>query len=623
MNNNHTSIEDWGGKLKVWIDSNSRPLNALAVLEVDSKVTLLYQPKNGNIRNLSVAESSDGFNFSAKKHLGKIFFSQTERVDAHLLKQVRISRLEDKYIAFFQKQPENHIYSATSAGLLNWREYRGQLHLKNSGLIARKDKEDRYLMYAGGDSIYTAYSSDGSKWVQSEKGSLSKEGKVSYEVDCVLVTEGGIQVYYHFRESRKNSPISVGLVVFDSQNPEKVIWRPQETLWDSPSQWRDQEVKSLGAVKLGHKLIGYWQVGESGVWATVYTLFDSDFRFTTRKISVKLDKPSHNPILTPNPENPWEAFNTFNPAAIYLEDKVHLIYRAQGYDYVSVLGYATSKDGLKIDERFSEPIFSPKNAFDQNKTGFTSFTEAFMSGGGYGGCEDPRLTKIGDRIYMTYVAFDGQTPPRVALTSIAVSDFVNRRFFWDKPVLISPPGVVDKNAVIFPEKVGGKYVILHRIYPNILIDFVDSLDFDGQTWLAGEHMIAPRPDYWDSNKIGAGAPPIKTDDGWLLIYQAVGYQDPSKYKIGAMLLDLKNPTKVLYRSKLPILEPDTRYENEGFKAGVVYPCGAVEIDGTLFVYYGGADSYVCVATANLAQFIQELKHFELARLSPAVVRKVM
>jgi hypothetical protein len=111
---------------------------------------------------------------------------------------------------------------------------------------------------------------------------------------------------------------------------------------------------------------------------------------------------------------------------------------------------------------------------------------------------------------------------------------------------------------------------------------------------------------WDSLKVGCGPPPIKTKEGWLLIYQAVCKLDGSCYKIGAMLLDLKDPTKVLARTRSPILEPIANYENEGWKAGVVYPCGAVIIKDRLFVYYGGADTVVCVATAKLQQFLEHL-----------------
>jgi len=230
-------------------------------------------------------------------------------------------------------------------------------------------------------------------------------------------------------------------------------------------------------------------------------------------------------------------------------------------------------------------------------------------GGGMGGCEDPRLTRIGDQIYMTYVAYDGHSHPRVALSSIHIDDFLDRKWNWKKPVLISPPYIVDKNACILPEKINGKYVIFHRIFPNILIDFVDNLDFDGETrWLEGQFKIPTRAlsSDWDNLKVGCGPPPIKTKEGWLLIYQAVSTLDESHYKIGAMLLDLKNPTKVLARTRSPILEPVAPYENEGWKTGVVYPCGAAVINGRLFVYYGGADTVVCVASVKLEPFLEQL-----------------
>jgi predicted GH43/DUF377 family glycosyl hydrolase len=231
-------------------------------------------------------------------------------------------------------------------------------------------------------------------------------------------------------------------------------------------------------------------------------------------------------------------------------------------------------------------------------------------GGGMGGCEDPRLTKIGERIYMTYVAYDGQSHPRVALTSISTKDFRSKKWNWKKPVLISPPDTVDKNACILPEKINGKFVIFHRVFPNILIDFVDDLNFDGKTrWLEGKFKIPTRTSSsdWDNLKVGCGPPPIKTKDGWLMIYQAVSSSDESRYKMGAMLLDLKDPTKVLARTRSAILEPTAAYEKEGWKAGVIYPCGAVVIKERLFVYYGGADKFVCVASVKLKHLLNELK----------------
>jgi predicted GH43/DUF377 family glycosyl hydrolase len=343
-----------------------------------------------------------------------------------------------------------------------------------------------------------------------------------------------------------------------------------------------------------------------------------------------LERFDKNPILEPEPKHWWESKAVFNPGALYEAGKVHLVYRAIGDSDVSVLGYASSVDGFHIDERLHEPIYVPRESFEgagliypipsypQRTYVPLEEEDGYVSGGGWGGCEDPRLTKIDDRVFMTYVAFDGYSPPRVALTSIHINDFLGKNWQWKKPVLISPPGVVDKNACILPERINSKYVIFHRIFPNILIDFVDDLDFDGTTrFLKGEFRIRPRASYWDSRKVGAGAPPIKTKDGWLLIYQAVGERDPGRYKIGAMLLDLKDPTRVLYRSKEPILEPEVWYENEGWKSGVVYPCGAVVIKDRLLVYYGGADRVACVASAKLDGLLDHLVGTREAVPSPA------
>ena len=333
-----------------------------------------------------------------------------------------------------------------------------------------------------------------------------------------------------------------------------------------------------------------------------------------------LERFDGNPILEPQPAHWWESKAAFNPGVIYEQGKVHIVYRAIGDSDISVLGYASSTDGFHIDERLEKPIYVPREPFEGAGLVYPTASnpqvtyvsaeddeeeEDYVSGGGgWGGCEDPRLTRIDDRVFITYIAFDGYSPPRVALTSIHIDDFLARNWRWKKPVLISPPGLIDKNACILPEKIESKYVIFHRIFPDILIDFVDDLDFDGTNrWLKGEFKIRPRAAYWDSRKVGAGAPPIKTKDGWLLIYQAVGERDPGRYKIGAMLLDLKDPTRVSARLGEPILEPQASYENEGWKSGVIYPCGAVVIKGRLLVYYGGADKVTCVASAKLDELL--------------------
>ncbi len=324
-----------------------------------------------------------------------------------------------------------------------------------------------------------------------------------------------------------------------------------------------------------------------------------------------LERFAGNPIIEPRSRHCWESKATFNPGALYDGGRVHLLYRAIGDMDVSVLGYASSSDGVHIEERLDDPVYLPRKPFEgssfhQSRVSYQESTYV-SGGGGMGGCEDPRLTKLDDTVYMTYTAFDGYGPPRVALTSILCGNFLTRNWQWRRPVIISPPGIIDKNACIFPEKIDGKYVILHRIYPDILIDFLDDLNFDGETrWLEGKFKISPRDSCWDSRKFGAGPPPIKTKEGWLLVYHGVGEQDPNRYKMGAMLFDLKDPTQVLACSAEPILEPQAWYENEGWKSGVVYPCGAAVIGDRLFVYYGGADKVVCVASAKLSGFLEQL-----------------
>jgi predicted GH43/DUF377 family glycosyl hydrolase len=338
----------------------------------------------------------------------------------------------------------------------------------------------------------------------------------------------------------------------------------------------------------------------------------------------QLERHDNNPILSPRTENYWEMKATFNPGAVYADKRVHLLYRAIGSDDISALGYASSTDGATFTERPGEPAYRPfttKNT-DHKKSVAPPIDVAYFSGGGWnGGVEDPRLTLIDDTLYLTYTAFDGWGSVRIALSSIKLEDFLKRRWKeWKKPALISPPGEIHKNWVLFPEKINGKFAILHGITPSILIEYVDSLDFDDNVFIKSSRpsndKVTLRKGVWDSRVRGVGPPPIKTSDGWLMLYHAIDERDPGRYKLGAMLLDINDPTKILYRSQAPILEPDFDYENSGFKSGVIYSCGAVVKDGELYVYYGGGDSVTCVAMANLATFLRELKTFGAPRLEP-------
>lgn len=332
-----------------------------------------------------------------------------------------------------------------------------------------------------------------------------------------------------------------------------------------------------------------------------------------KQVSVAaLVRHEENPIISPKAENGWEAWQTFNPGVILLNDKVHFLYRAIGEDGISRFGYAASNDGFYIDERLSYPVYPVRNKIANGvyehrlKQGHSFNVFSYFSGGSFGGAEDPRIVRVNEEnvIYVTYTACDEGL--RMALTSIKVNDFLNKRWKWKPPILISPPGEVHKNWVIFPEKINGKYAILHSLNPEILIDYLDDLNFDDRTYIKSCYNGTIRKNYWDSWVRGAGAPPIKTEHGWLVFYQAMGAHDFSKYKVGVMLLDLNDPTKILHRLKEPVLEPSEFYENVGFKSGVVYVTGAVVKDGLLLVYYGGADSYVCVASAPFEEFVEAI-----------------
>jgi predicted GH43/DUF377 family glycosyl hydrolase len=329
--------------------------------------------------------------------------------------------------------------------------------------------------------------------------------------------------------------------------------------------------------------------------------------------TIKLKRPAQNPIIKPSNYS-WESKATFNPAAFQDGDKIHIVYRAIGGDDSSALGYAYTYDGLTIDGRPTYHIYKRTFYPDENATKID-----YISGGGWsGGCEDPRVVLIDDVVYMIFTAFDGWGSVRIGLTSISLSDFQNKKWNWKKSVLISPPGEINKNWVIFPERINGKFAIMHSFYPNILIDYFDSLDeLDGKKFIKSNNT---RPvDYtrgWDSWFRGVGPSPIKTKYGWLILYHAMDYRNADRYRMGAMLLDLNDPTKILHRSKSPILEPEEDYENNGHKWGVIYSCGAVVKNGELFVYYGGADKFVCVASIKLQDLINDLiddKEFKLTK----------
>jgi predicted GH43/DUF377 family glycosyl hydrolase len=199
----------------------------------------------------------------------------------------------------------------------------------------------------------------------------------------------------------------------------------------------------------------------------------------------------------------------------------------------------------------------------------------------------------------------------VALSYIKVDDFIARCWNWSRPILISQPNVPDKDAAIFPKLFKGKYAILHRLGASIWLDYVDDLQFGDNKWLKGSIIMSPKDELPDTEKLGISGPPIETKEGWLLIYHCVSRRtQPMTYYVAAALLDLKDPSKIIARRKAPLIEPETHYELYGQVNNVVFPCGAVVIGDTLFVYYGGADSVIAVATIKFTQLLDSLITWE-------------
>jgi predicted GH43/DUF377 family glycosyl hydrolase len=309
----------------------------------------------------------------------------------------------------------------------------------------------------------------------------------------------------------------------------------------------------------------------------------------------KMRRPVDHPILEPIKDHPWESKYVLNCAAVRLDGVIDILYRAFGDDEISRIGLAWTRDGCSIEGRLEEPIFGPEQDCERL------------------GCEDPRVTVIGDELYMLYTAFDGEIP-QIAMASITKQAFIDRDWKAWKRLGLGFPGLANKDAVLYPEKFDGRYAIYHRIDPNMWVSYLDTLacPFPRE---GHRIVIGPRPGMmWDSIKIGAGAQPIKTEFGWLNIYHGVDYL--RYYRLGVVLVDLKDPAEVLYQSPNPVLEPEADYElgEEGgayWVPRVVFTCGAVPAkdkdvlgeEDEIFVYYGAADTFIGVATAKISELI--------------------
>ncbi len=414
---------------------------------------------------------------------------------------------------------------------------------------------------------------------------------------------GWLLIYSYIRNYFSPEKLfGIEAALLDLKNPLKILARTDAPLLTPEEEYElygkvHNTIFPSGALVEGNKLRIYY--GATDTTCCLATLSLSKLidyiQCYPKEGLVKFKRAKENPIIVPNKERLWETKATFNPAAFYEKGKVHIIYRAMAEDNTSVLGYATSSDGINIDYKSAEPVYAPREDFEKKR-----------NPGGNSGCEDPRITKIGDTLYMCYTAFNGKNPPRIALTSIPLKKFLKKEWDWKRPVLISPPEFNNKDACIFPETVGKKYLIFHRIGDDIDIALVPNLHFDGSTWLEEIRWLKPRKGFWDSKKIGIAAPPIKTRKGWILFYHGVSEED-GMYRIGAVLLNLKNPTRIIGRTDYPLLEPETLYEKEGQVSNVVFPCGNVVIGNRIYIYYGGGDKVIGTASIEIKKLLKILR----------------
>ena len=403
----------------------------------------------------------------------------------------------------------------------------------------------------------------------------------------------------HYFSNKLKKVFRIEAILLDLKDPKKIIGRIENPLLIPQETYEKQGFVSdvvfpEGALVDKDTLKIYYGAADMycAVADTPFIEFMRSFEIN-HPSTLKCHKFPNNPILEPETENSWESKAVFNPAALNINNKTYIVYRALSDNNISSFGLAISNDGLLIDERLNEPIYSPRLSFEKPINTNTP-----------GGCEDPRITQIEDTLFMMYTAYDGVLPS-LAMTTISVNDFINRKWNnWTLPRIISPPNIMDKDGMLFPEKINGKYIIFHRIEPNICIDYVDNLDFSNSR-LMTKNIIAPHIKSWDAKKIGINTPPLKTKKGWIVFYHGISMVD-EHYRLGALLLDLFDVTKVIGWTPYPILEPETKFEKEGLVSNVVFPCGYVLREKTIYLYYGGADKVVCGATISLDSLLEYL-----------------
>lgn len=327
---------------------------------------------------------------------------------------------------------------------------------------------------------------------------------------------------------------------------------------------------------------------------------------------MRMKRCGENPIVTPGIYD-WRKATVFNPAAILDNGKFYMLERAAGSlrPHQCHIGLLSSDDGIHFTHVVDKPVFA-----------------ADALGWPHGSVQDPRVVKIDGTFYMQCAVrpfsihhgqpqsfrlqdyYEDYTGSDCNLTRSALAtskDLIH----WDHFGFLTPEGVSDRDVILFPEKINGKYAMFRRPSGQEFAKYGKAIwvtySGDLKEWSQPRLVAQSREGIgWESGKIGGSTPPIRTTDGWLVIYHGACQQNI--YRVGAMLLDLSDPTIVLARTRQPVMEPQEDYEKIGpFIPNVIFPCGNVVRDGLLYLYYGCADFCIAVATVELDELVEYVK----------------
>lgn len=321
----------------------------------------------------------------------------------------------------------------------------------------------------------------------------------------------------------------------------------------------------------------------------------------------------------------FENDGVLNPAVIKEGDNVHVFYRAVQKGNYSSIGYCRLDGPLNISERWDIPFLVTEFDYESH------------------GVEDARIVKIDNLYHLTYTAYDGTNARGAVATALDlihfdkhgiivpdmtysqfaviaesnkkldVNYYRNHKFYYQPNIPDNKIMLWDKNVIFFPRRINGNLVFLHRIRPGIQIVSMKNLsDLTDEFWKDyflnfHKHIVLDPVFGHESAYIGGGCPPIETEHGWLLIYHGVEKTDKGLvYSACAALLDINQPSKEIARLPYALFFPQYEWELKGEVNNVVFPTGTALFGGTLFIYYGAADSVIACASVSLKNLVNEL-----------------